>query len=211
MAANTKLVAEKRTQFGTSRCRRLRNGGTTPGNVYGHGQEPVAIAVSTDRLDALVRSGSRVIECEIEGNSETTMFREVQWDAFGIRIQHFDLIRIDPDERVTIRVSVVTRGTAPGTLAGGHLEQPLRELTLNCVVSQIPDSIVVRIGDLEIGQSISVADLELPENIRYENPPDTVVVYVAEPVAEVEELEEGVDTGPVEPEVIGRKAEEEEP
>ena len=207
---SAKLVAEKRTEMGTAACRRLRKKGVVPGNVYGHGQGSIAIGVSADAIDTLARSGTKVLDLEIDGASEKAMFREFQWDTFGRYIQHFDLVRIDADERVTVEVAIEVRGIAPGTLAGGNLVQPLRTLRIECLAIEIPESISVRVGGLEIGESICVSDLELPETVVVQNPPETTIVQVVAPVDEDAEQEEGMDSGPVEPEVIGRKAEEEE-
>ena len=209
MADEIKLIAKKRSGMGTAECRRLRKRGFTPGNVYGHKQSPVPISVASDQLTAVLHSGQRVLECEIEGVAETTMFREVQWDTWGIKIHHFDLIRIDADERVEVNVTIELRGTSPGVLGGGILQTPIRELTLSCLASQIPDAIVVRINELEIGQAIHVSDLDLPADVECQQSPESTVVQVSAPVEELEEDEEA-ELGPVEPEVIGQKKEEEE-
>lgn len=209
MADEPKLTATTRIKRGTAECRRLRRQGLTPGNVYGHDKPPVAISVPSEQLDSCLKSGQRMLDCEIDGKSETTMFREIQWDTYGVEIKHFDLIRIDPNERVTIEVPVELRGTSPGVLAGGLFSQPLHELTINCLAAQIPESILVRINELEIDQAIHVGDLEIPPNVICENPPEAVVVQVTPPLEEPEELEEEVP-GPAEPEVIGQKKEAEE-
>ena len=204
----TKLVAKKRTRLGTSECRRLRRQGIIPGNICGHKQPPVAIAVDADQLDAVLRSGHRLVECEVDGVTETAMFREIQFDTFGTEVQHFDLVRIDANERVTVEVPIELRGTSPGVLAGGILEQPLHEVTVDCLAAQIPDSIVVRINALHIGDSISVADLELPPNVHCHNPPEAAVVQVT--AAQEVPVEEEAEIGPAEPELVGEKKEESE-
>jgi large subunit ribosomal protein L25 len=203
------LVAKTRDGLGSVNCRRLRRRGETPGNVIGHKKPSVAIAVSSEQLSTLLHSGQRLVQCEIDGTVETTMFREVQWDTFAIEIQHFDLVRIDADERVTIHVPIKLRGTAPGDLAGGRLVQPLHELTVDCLAAQMPESIDVKISELEIGQSISVGDLELPSAVNCDMPPETTVVQIIEVVDEEESTEDD-GLGPVEPEVIGQKADTDE-
>lgn len=209
MADASVLVAKTRSSRGSTECRRLRRKGETPGNVYGHKKASVAISVSSDQLSALVRSGQRLVECEIDGKAETTMFREVQWNTFTTVIQHFDLIRIDADERVTVSVPIKLRGTAPGDLAGGRMVQPLHELTVSCLASQMPEAINVKIGTLEIGDSILVGDLELPDAVSCDVPPESTVVQVIAVIEEEEETDED-GLGPVEPEVIGKKADEDE-
>lgn len=208
-AIDTRLVAERRSKFGTAESRRLRRRGVIPGNVYGHQQDPVSIAVSEETLEKLVHGGARVVDLEIDGSAEKAMFREVQWDTFGVKIRHFDLLRVDPNERVTLDVGLELRGTAPGSLAGGVLEQQLRSLSVECLAYQIPETIVVRISHLEIGQTILVRDLELPDSVNVLTPEEAAIVHIGEPV-EIEEAEEAAMEEGAQPEVIGRKPEEEE-
>jgi len=208
MATQVKLAATKRKQRGSKECRRLRQSGVIPGVIYGHEIEPVAIAVPRDALVPVVRAGTRIVDVELDGSTEKTMFREVQWDTFGMYIHHFDLLRINPDERVVVDVPIEIRGTAAGVLAGGVLEQNLRHLEMECLAIEIPDSIVIRVNDLQIGQAIHVREVELPPNTKVFNVPDALIVHIVE-VQEQEAEAPAGEGGPAEPEVIGRKAEEE--
>lgn len=209
MAVQVKLAVTKRTKLGSAESRRLRRKGLVPGNIYGHKQDPVPVAVPVEALRPLVYSGAHVVECELDGKTESTILREVQWDAMGDYIQHFDLLRIDPNERVSLEIPIELRGTAPGVLAGGILEQPLRHLHIQCLASQLVDSIVVRIGHLDIGGTIHVSDLELPPNVTTDNPPEAIVVHVVA-AREVSDEELAASAGPAEPEVIARKKAEED-
>jgi large subunit ribosomal protein L25 len=210
MAQQQMLVAEKRTKTGTSECRRLRRNGLIPGNLYGHGQDPEMFSVPADALNSLVQSGARILDLQLDGDTEKTMFRELQWDTFGVNVLHFDLLRIDAQERVTVEVSLELKGVSPGVTDGGRLDHHTRFLSLECPAIQIPDSISVRIGSLEIGDAIHVSDLEIPDGFEIHNPPESVVVQVFAPLEEEEEEVDGAELGPAEPEVIGRKEETED-
>ena len=143
---------------------------------------------------------------DVEGKSETAVVRDVQWNTWGTKIEHFDLLRVDPDEKVTIDVAVELRGTAPGVVAGGILDHHLHTMTVDCPAIDIPDRITVRIHNLEIGRVIHLSDLELPPSVHPHHPDDTIIVRVVEAAPEEEaEAPEGA-TG-AEPEVVGRKAE----
>jgi large subunit ribosomal protein L25 len=131
----------------------------------------------------------------------------LKWDALGQRIQHFDLLRVDPDERVEVEVPIVLRGTAAGTMTGGVIEQQLRSLTIECRAFEIPDAIRVRIAELQVGQAIHVSDIELPEGIVVQDPPESLIVQVVLPLVQ-EEAAAGEEAAPAEPELIGRKPEE---
>ena len=211
MAQEQTLVAEKRTKTGSSECRRLRRNGQIPGNLYGHGQDPVTFTVPADALNSLIHAGTRVLDLQLNGDTQKSMFRELQWDTFGVNILHFDLLRIDAQERVTVEVPLELKGVSPGVVAGGVLEQQIRSLSLECPAFQLPDSISVRIGSLEIGDVIHVSDLDIPEGFQVHNPPESVVAQVLAPREEEDEEEAAeAELELAEPEVIGRKEEKDD-
>jgi large subunit ribosomal protein L25 len=209
MAIDIKLATQTREKTGSSECRRLRRQGLVPGNIYGHGREATSFSVAADVLLKTVTGGHHVIELDINGQPELAMFRQVQWDTFGTYIQHIDMIIVSRDEKVQVAVPVVLRGIAVGTQSGGLIDHQMRTLAIECPAFSIPDSISVRIGSLEIGDSIAVKDIELPEDSVVQDDPEAIIVQVNEPAEEVD-LEEGTDLGPAEPEVIGRSADDEE-
>ncbi len=209
MAIQMKLAATKRTTHGSKACRQMRQGGVIPGNIYGHHIAPVPISVPRDALLPVLKAGSRIVDLELEGATEKAMFKEVQWDTFGMYVHHFDLVRINPDERVVVEVPIELKGTPVGVLSGGVMEQNLRHLELECLAIEIPDSIVVRVNDLAIGQAIHVREVELPPNTKCFNVPDALIVHVVH-VTVSEEEPAVAEAGPAEPELIGRKAAEEE-
>ena len=205
MAEDPKLTAEPRAKLGSAECRRLRQNQRVPGNVYGHGEAPAAIAVAEDVLTPIVLSGHNVVDLELGGATEKAILREIQWDTFGGRLVHFDLQRVSADERVTTEVAVETHGTSPGVLAGGILELPLHTLHVQCPAVKIPDRIVVKINHVELDQSIRVRDLQLPEDVKVLNDPDEVVLHVVRPSAGPDDDGAGGVAG--EPELIKKPAE----
>lgn len=205
MAVTGKLSVKRRSQQGSRECRRLRSAGLVPGNIYGHKQEAIPLTMSAAELVSLVRGGARVLDLDIEGKVEKVLFREIQWDHLGKQVVHVDLLRVDPNEKLTIEVRVELKGTAPGTLGGGVLDHTLRTLTVECLAIQIPESIPVKISTLEIGQTIHVRDLDVPPNTKIMNNPDAVVVRVAQPGAEADAATAIGEEGLAQPEVIGRK------
>jgi large subunit ribosomal protein L25 len=211
MALTGKLIVNRRTEHGSRDCRRLRDQGLVPATMYGHKQENVPLKIGAAELNHLVRGGAHVLDVELDGKLEKVLFREVQWDYLSKEILHVDLLRVDPNEKLTVEVKVELKGTAPGSLSGGVLDHTLRTLTIECLAIQIPDSIQVKISSLEIGQAVHVRDLEAPPNTRILNNPDAVVVRVAQPGAEIEVAAPVVgEEGPAQPEIIGRKVAETE-
>jgi large subunit ribosomal protein L25 len=210
MAVEMKLAVAKRTQSGSTACRRMRREGRIPGVVYGHQQDPISFEVTWETLAPVLKAGTRVVDLDVDGHVEKAMFRDIQWDTFGVAVKHIDLLRIDPNERVEVQVPVVLKGIAAGVLAGGILDHHLHNVTLECLAIQIPDGIPVKIAELQIGQAIHVSELELPPNTVVKNEPETVVVQVKQAIVTEEPTAEAVEAGPAEPEIVGRKVKETE-
>jgi len=200
------LNVHLRDSRGKRNARRLRQAGMIPAVLYGHGEETVALAVPAEQLDAAVRHGSRLVN--LVGDVQQQAFvRELQWDTWGAHVLHADFTRISAHEKVAIEVSVELRGEAPGLKEGGIVEHLLHEIEIECEATAIPEKIQVNINQLNLGDSISAADLELPRGARLLSDREALVVQCVEPAAAEEEAEVGEEA---EPEVIGRKKEEEE-
>ncbi len=201
MSKEAKLVVRLRAEQGSAACRRLRWSGLVPGNIYGHNAPPVSVVIGSDQLTPVLMSGAKVVDVELDGKIDKAVVREIQWDTFGRKINHFDLLRVDPNERVSIVVPLELKGTAPGVVMGGVLEHVMHSITIDCLAYQIPDSIAVRIGSLALGKSIHVSDLVLPEGSHAHAAPDAIVVHVV--TAKMQE--ETANASPLEPEVVGKK------
>jgi large subunit ribosomal protein L25 len=213
MADSVTLATQKRQPDGSAEARRLRRRGLIPAVLYGHKEETVALAISQEEFDTILRRHTRVVDLEHEGKKQKALIREVQWDHLGQDVLHVDFARVAADERIKIDVRIELRGTAPGTTGGGVLDQPLHTLHIECLAISVPESIRVNIGELQIDQAIYVRDLKLPEGVAVLNDPDAIVVHVTAPVAEPEVAAAAAAPAAetAEPEVIGRaKAEAEE-
>lgn len=206
MANETKsLVVEPRPLTGTGNSRRLRNSGKVPATLYGLNQDVVSVALAGDAITPVVVSGNKIIDIEIDGATSIAMIREVQWDTFLTHILHVDLQRVDSETRVDIELFINIRGA----VNEGVLEQPVRSVMVNCPVFLVPESPVVRVGSLKIDDTVTIADLGFPEKVTVELPDDTVVLRVSE--AQDIDIEEEEDaSAALEPEVIGRKSEDED-
>lgn len=204
MANATKIQAQPRTGKGTRAAARLRLEGLVPANLYGHGQESQMLSVSEDVINPLIVSGHKLVEITCGNAVETAMVREVQWDMIARVITHVDFMRIDLNERVHVVVPVVLKGTAPGSIGVGILEQPVHTLHIEASAGDVPDSIIVKIDQLQLGQSIHVRDLtDLPSGVTIKAPGDLVVVHVIVPRAM--ELPVDPNAAPVQPELVAKK------
>lgn len=195
-----------RKELGTGQVRRLRRAGQTPAILYGHGQQNVNLAIPTAEVDAALRHGRKLVELQ-GGVQEKVLIRAVQWDCYGTEVLHLDLTRVSEKERVHVTVSLELKGDAPGARHGGIVEHQLFDVEIQCPAGEIPEKLVANIRDLQLGQSLLLADVPLPPHVTLLTPPDTVVVSCHAQVP-VEGVEEEAAGEAAEPEVIGRRAED---
>lgn len=206
----------RRDAFGSQHTRRLRRDGQIPAILYGHGKENVPLAVPQDQVLQAIRQSARLID--LQGDvKESALLREVQWDALGNQILHLDLTRVSATELVRVEVGLETRGTAAGITDGGVVKVLVHTLEIECRADSIPEKLELNINKLELHQSLTVADLELPEGTKTALEPDALLVQCVEATIEpeeegLEEAVEGAEEGATasEPEVIGRKDDDEE-
>jgi large subunit ribosomal protein L25 len=211
MVETVPLPTRPRDQFGTKNARRLRQKGLIPGIIYGHKEEVVAVVMTRDDLDRVIRKAAHIVDVEYNGKTEKARVRELQWDHLGKEVLHVDLMRVSKDERIVIGIPIVLRGHAPGTTEGGVLDQPIHVLNVECPVLEIPEFIRVNIDKLGLGGAIHVKELTLPPGVVAKADPDAVVVHVKAHRV-VEEPTAPTAEGSAEPEVIKKapKAAEEE-
>ena len=202
-----KLNVLTRETRGKHQSRRLRQAGNIPAVLYGHGLEPISLAIPADALALAMRHGSRLVDLT-GAVSESAFIRELQWDTWGTHVVHVDFTRISMDELVHVELMIELRGEAPGVKEGGVIEQLVHQVEVECPAGNIPDKLHVNINHLKLNDSILLASLELPAKAKVLGDPEAIVVHCIVPVEKPEE-EEGAEAAPVEPEVIGAKPAEE--
>ena len=203
------LNVEARETRGKRNSRRLRRSGRVPAILYGHDEESVSLSIGAEQFGAAIRHGARVVDLEGSVN-ESALIRDVQWDTFGVDVLHVDFTRVRAGDTVETSIPVRLRGEAPGTHEGGIVQQPIHEVRLECPVALVPEKLEVNINSLKLGDAITVADLTLPEGAKVIGNIEAVVVGCVAPTIELDEEEGEEGAATAEPEVIGRKAEEEE-
>ena len=208
MAENATIQASRRTQLGTTHARRLRAEGQVPGVIYGHKIEPQMVTMHRAELETLLRGGGHgMIDVAVDGKKESAVIKEMQWDVFGRDVLHVDFLRVSLSDSVTMTVPIVLKGTAPGVVEGGMLEQGMHEIEVECRADSIPENITININELRLDDVVAVKNLDLPDGVAVTADPEQVVLQI-NPAPEEQEEEEMVDAA--EPEVI-RKEKAEEP
>ena len=197
------LKAQTRQERGKKRSVKLRKDGKIPAIIYGHKQEPQAVALNEHDFTEIIHHGKRLLDVEIDGKAEKLLIKDVQYDYLGKRIIHTDLIRVDLSEKVKVQVPLVFKGIPAGASEGGVLEEHLAQLEVECTVTEIPKAIDVLVKAMKIDDSIYARDIVLPAGVKLVTGPEVLVIachvpLVIEPVvAEVAAVEE-----PTSPEVI---------
>ena len=186
-----------------------------PAIVYGGKNQPEALQVSKRDISLILShaSGENIlVELEIEGEKagRLALVQEVQHAPLGGDILHIDFHAVSMNEMIEADVPLEPAGTAEGVKTfGGLLEQNLRSLEIECLPRDLPDVITVDISHLNIGDSIHVRELPLPQGVTTRVPPDLTVFSVLAPTVEEEPVVAAVEA-PTAPEVITAKKEEPE-
>ncbi len=202
------LEAEVREHTGTRHAAAVREQARIPAVVYGHKQSPVAVSLNEHDFVEGLHHGHRLMDITINGKTEQVMVKDLQYDHLGRNIIHADLVRVDLSETVQISVGIELKGTAPGTEEGGIIEAPHDSIEVECKVTDIPDTIVVSVKEMNIGDSIHAGDLELPPGVTLISAED-MLIATCHVVTEAEAAEEE-EEGPEAPEVIGEAERAEE-
>ncbi len=204
------IRATKRQATGTKAARRLRAEGQLPGIVYGQRVDPQPITLPAHEVEVAIEHGSRLLKLSLEGAEQQYLIREVQFDYLGTTPVHVDLTPVDVHEVVEVNVPIELRGTPVGISEGGVLDQVLNDLTIRCRVTDIPESIRPSVIGLKLGETLSVANIQLPEGVEAVTDGTEAVAVIRALAAEEEVVAEPEEAeGGAEPEVIGREKKEE--
>ncbi len=208
------LNAETRSMTGKKGAKACRNNGQLPGVFYGRGSDPKPLAVNPKQLDNALHTnaGSNVIiklMFDGQGDPVNVIIKELQVDNIKGLMRHVDFCQISLDEKIRSLVQLKTVGDSPGIKAGGILEHILWELEVESLPMDIPSHFEADISELEIGDSITVSQISVPEGVAVLSDPNTKIVHVVAPRVEVEEVVEEVEGEGEEPEVISEGEKEE--
>jgi len=205
------LQAEARSSRGKRNAKRLRAAGKVPAVLYGHGEKTISLAILAEQLTAAVRHGSRVVDLK-GAVSDSALVRELQYDTFGLEIQHVDFARVSADERVHVKVPLEVRGQAAGLKEGGIIEHLIHEVEIECPVAAIPDKVIINVAALKVDESMTVGQATLPEGAKIVSGMDEIAVQCLKPLETEEEAAAAPGAEGAEPELIRKEkpAEEEE-
>jgi large subunit ribosomal protein L25 len=195
--AEVKLNGEPREGVGKGAARKARAAGKVPAVLYGPEIEPQRLAVNALELWHALHTdaGTNVlINLQLDGDTFLTMPREVQRDIVRGTLLHVDFLRIRRDVAIEVEVPIHLVGESHGVKEGGVVEHHLWELRVECLPTDVPESVEADISDLGIGDSLHVPDVKVPGNVTVVTPPEeTVVSVVPPPVLVVEPTPEELE------------------
>ena len=199
--AKTKLLkAEIRERTGTNTVQKVRKEGRIPAIVYGHKKTPVAISLDAHNFVEVLHHGHRLLDIQINKKKEKTIVKDLQYDYLGKNIIHADLMRVDITEAIKVNVPIELKGanTAKGTHEGGIIEEHADNLEIECKATDIPETIVVWVKDVGVGDALHASDITLPEGVKLLSPPETLLVtcHLVAAAKTTEQVEEEMPTTP---------------
>lgn len=207
------IKAQERVANKQSTLKELRDAGEVPAVVYGYKTEATSISINERELINVLREVGRngVFQLQLADSKLNVVLNEYQSDALKGDITHADLLEIDMAEELEVSVQINLVGESVGEKDGGTIQQPNWELDIQVNPADIPETFDVDVSELEIGDTITVADIREKSKFKILNEDDYALVTISAPRSEeeLEALDEVAEEGNVEPEVIGAENEEE--
>ena len=190
------ITAEKRERAGKGVARALRREGLVPAVIYGDNKDPEGVSLSRKDFTKLYNTGrlmSTLLDIEIDGKKSRVITRDLQLHPVRDDIMNADFLRLGKGSKIAVEVQVVflNEETSPGLKAGGVLNVVLYTVELNCPANSIPESIELDLGELEVGDSMHISNVTLPDGVEpVISDRDFTIATIAAPSVSVEPEEE---------------------
>ncbi len=204
-SSRPKLTVEERTERGSRATRRLRRDGLVPGIIYGGEGDVVTFKVNNRDLWKVLHGGSAVLDIAVGGKDIPVIVKDQQLHPVRGEVMHIDLLQVNLLETIQSTVAVELEGAdnAPGVKEGGVLEQITRELNIEALPTDIPESIVVDVSELEMMGTLTLAGVNAPSTVTLLDDLDETVIATITPPSKVEEPESVEE----DPELVGEDGE----
>jgi large subunit ribosomal protein L25 len=170
-----RIQADVREEFGKGAARRIRREGKVPAVLYGHGDATVHLSLPAHDLMLALKTPNALLNLDVDGNRQLAIPKDVQRNPLRRNIEHVDLLSVRSGEKVTVEVPVQAEGDiAPG----GLLEHTLTTLSVLAEATHIPQSVVVSVAGLQVGDTIHARDITLPAGTELDTEADALVLHV---------------------------------
>jgi large subunit ribosomal protein L25 len=171
------LTGELRSDLGSKYSRAMRNEGKVPCVLYGGGDHIHFFVYSPDFKALVYTPNTYKVQLTIEGKKYMAILHDMQFHPVNEAILHADFLAVDEKNPITVSIPVTVEGNSPGVRAGGKLIQKIQRLKIKGLIKDIPDSIVINIDGLDLGQSTKVKNVEVP-NIQILDNKDNAIVSI---------------------------------
>jgi len=188
------LTLTARDPEGSRSARRLRRDGLVPGVIYGGGEDPQHFAVDGRILRNTLAHAAQVIEVTIGDAPANVLIKDVQRHPVRGEATHIDLLRVRMDVSIhaTVPIDFVGADEAPGVTQGGIFNQELREVNIEALPGDIPDSIQYDVSGLEMNATVTLDVLTAPSGVTLLDDVETVIATITPPT--LEPVEEDIET-----------------
>ena len=190
------LEVTKRDSVSKNEIKQMRKEGKVPGIYYSHdSKNSIPFYIERQVLRQAYKSGARIFNINVGSKKRTVIFKSVDYHPVTDQVLHVDLYGVKMDQAVTISVELKLTGSAQGVVEGGILVQGLSELEIDCLPMDIPEFLEVDISNLNLGDSLRVADLQLDEKFAIKSSEEQIIASVTHPMKEVETTDSTEEEG----------------
>lgn len=191
--STTSLKVFPREPGGSRQARRTRRAGNVLGVVYGGGEDPLSFQVQARELRQALAHGGAVMDLTIEGSTSTpVVVKDLVRHPVSNATVHIDLLRVRLDQKIqaTVFLELLGGDGSPGAIEGGVLEQITRELTIEALPNDIPDSLTHDVSTLQIGDTVTLEAIRPPSTVTLIDDPETVIAILSPPRLQTEDEDE---------------------
>lgn len=186
------LQAKERKEFRGSALTKIRRGGNIPAIVYGPKLESKPIYISVADFTKIIRKVGRngVISLDLEGNQHNVVLSDYHVEPIKNEVIHVDFLAIDMSKKITANVRISLVGDAAGVKDGGVMQQSMHEASITAKPDSIPQSVDVDVSNLQVNETITIADIKTNRNYELNHSEDEVIASILPPRQE-EEIHSG--------------------
>ena len=186
------VAVETRTSFGKGAARKLRASGKIPAVVYGHGADPLHVALPAHETTLIARRANALIELKMTDGEQLVLIKDVQRDPVRQIIEHLDLVIVRKGEKVTVDIAVHVEGEP---MSGTMVQMDHSSITVEAEATHIPEYVSVTVDGLEEGSQIHAGELSLPDGSTLVSDPEALILSIQLPPKVVEPEPDAVAEG----------------
>lgn len=189
------LELTDRDSRGSREGRRLRKEGLVPGILYGRGRDPQAFSVNEHDLRAALKAGHALLDAKLGGDTVPVIVKDQQHHPVRGGYTHLDLFEVDLLEKIQSVVALELFGVeeAPGVVQGGVLDHVTREINIEALPTDIPDSVTVDVSGMDLNETFMLSEATIPSNLTVLDDPEETVIATITPPSQTESPDDEVE------------------